>query len=546
MAKKLSQTKKFSNFTSLREAAAQPSVSDGNGGRVYKGATIIRAGLGNRRDKNYYPVTTLESAAERGMFEGLRAYADHQNSVDEEIQPERSIRDIVGIYTNTKFVREGNGGRVVGDLRVLKAHKWLSDMVDELIEVGHADKVGISINGRGQTMPGRVTLEESGEEIEVNELKQFIDLRSADVVTEAGAGGGFQQILESARGAAKGKGAMDKKQILEALAAATEAGDVAKVEELTAKLREACGCTKAAEKGGEKVEEDGADASAAEGEEVTEEASDDAAEGDEVAESEDGEDAEGEEADADESDDAEEGDALDAAVEEAVAGTDIADETDCEEAADCDDEDKDEEVTESEDMSAQKVKSAVEKLKAHADKDGAAKEAGKKLTKSDPSTGKGKGTALINGKKKTHKGRPLPLNESEKDREISRLQNKVAKLTTRNERLAEALRIRTSADRARKLLKESGIPEKLQPELLHRLVGKSEDEMKKEIRFHQRLVESVVGTVRESKTLDDFEDGDERFEKVEGAGSRVRESYGGDEGDDIVSMVTGSGLPIKK
>src|SRR5882672_7163788 len=101
----------FSRFTSLREAGASRSVED-SGGRLYKGVTIISAGLGNRRDRNYYPATTLESAVTKGMFEGIRAYADHQNSVDEEIQPERSIRDIVGIYTNTKFVKEGStGGR---------------------------------------------------------------------------------------------------------------------------------------------------------------------------------------------------------------------------------------------------------------------------------------------------------------------------------------------------------------------------------------------------------------------------------------------------
>lgn len=562
MAQKFAD-RRFSNFTSLREAGAHPSTGDGSGGRVYKGATIIRSGLGNRRDRNFYPVSTLESAAKSGMFEGLRAYADHQNSVDEEIQPERSIRDIVGLYTNTRYVSEGKSGRVVGDLRILKSHKWLSDMVDELIEVGHADKVGISINGRGHTVPSKVRLEESGEEIVVNELKQFIDLRSADVVTEAGAGGGFQQILESARGAAKERHAMDRKQIAKELAEAAEAGDLAKVEELTAKLRECSDMPKGMKKKAKKMAE--ADEAQADGEAVEEafekakadedvtdkDTEDDAA--DEADEADDAADEADDAADeADEADDAADEadvDPLDAAVEEAVAGTegvaDEADEADCAETeAGCDEGETVEEADEA-DEHAMSVKSAVAKLKANALK-GATQEAGKKLTKSDPSTGAGKGTALINSKKKTTKGRPLPLTEAD-DVKIERLQNKVAKLTNRNERLAEALRIRTSADRARKLLRESGIPQALQPELLHRLVGKSEEEMQKEIRFHKRLVETVVGAARESASLEDFSD--ETFEKVEGAGSRVRESYGGgsdEDENDIMSMVTDSGLPIKK
>ena len=53
------KTRKFSRFVSLREANTTPAVEDPNGGHVYKGVTIIKGGLGNRRDRNFYPAPVL-------------------------------------------------------------------------------------------------------------------------------------------------------------------------------------------------------------------------------------------------------------------------------------------------------------------------------------------------------------------------------------------------------------------------------------------------------------------------------------------------------
>ena len=146
-------------YTSLREAHAQPSEKTDRGS-VYKNVTLIKSGLGNRRDKNYYPAHVLESAVNDGLFEGLRAFADHPDSVSEEVQPERTVRDLVGIYENANYNPDSQS--VQADLRVLRSHKWLSETIDELLESGHGDKIGLSINGRGQTEPKRMKLEESG------------------------------------------------------------------------------------------------------------------------------------------------------------------------------------------------------------------------------------------------------------------------------------------------------------------------------------------------------------------------------------------------
>ena len=69
--------------------------------------------------------------------------------------------------------------------------------------MGQADKIGLSINGRGRTVEKRIQLEEAADPLDVNYVEDFLVLRSGDVVTEAGAGGGFQQLLESARGRGK-------------------------------------------------------------------------------------------------------------------------------------------------------------------------------------------------------------------------------------------------------------------------------------------------------------------------------------------------------
>lgn len=192
----------LSVFTTFQESASLRHESAKTGHHTFKGVTIIKAGLGNRRDKHFYPPEVLKEAVDAGLFHGLRAYLDHPTSVDQQIQPERTLRDLVGIYDNPRFV-EGNGSpRVVADLYVLPSHRWLAESIQSLRALGYGEKIGISINGRGQTVPDRMKLEEGGEPTEVFRVKKFTALPSADLVTEAGAGGGFQQLLESARGAA--------------------------------------------------------------------------------------------------------------------------------------------------------------------------------------------------------------------------------------------------------------------------------------------------------------------------------------------------------
>lgn len=496
----------LSRFTPLTESArgrAPRSQADGTGRRVYKGVTVIKAGLGNARDKNYYPVETLEAAVKSGLFNGLRAYADHQDAVSEEVQPERTIRDMVGVYENPRFLREGRtGGRVIADLHLFRSAKWLGDTVDDLIDLGQADKIGLSINGRGRTTERQLQLEEAADPINVNWVEDFMVLRSADVVTEAGAGGGFQQLLESARGSSKAKenamkGLTDEQK--KALKEAVDAGDLDKV----AALMQECGVEAPAKPGVKPTKR----AAVAEAEDAEVEESEESAE----------------EADADDTEDQ-----LDAVANEIVAEADGDEDGEDAEEADAEDAelDDDEDLEEADGRPAREARGS-----------GLKGGAGKLIS----GRSGGKHGATIKGPKDT-KGsmvKPARLNSAQKGRRYAEsgdsalLQRKLDRALAENARLSAQLRVRTTTDRARNLLRESAIPGKMQPEVLRLLVGKSENEMRNIIRYHERMIETAieesVGGV------------------VEGAGSSFRESnYGAGGGDrDITALMGEVGVPLR-
>ena len=583
----------LSRFTPLLESRdGLRSRTAPNGRSVYKGVTIIKAGLGNQRDRNYYPAETLERAVTSGRFKGLRAYADHPDSVSEEIQPERTVRDLVGIYLNPRFVREGRqGGRVVADLHLFRSAKWLSETIDDLLDLGQGDKIGLSINGRGKTVEKRLQLEEAADPLDVNWVEDFIVLRSGDVVTEAGAGGGFHQLLESARGTTKRTKeramqltAKQKKAIREAVAA----NDLTK---LGALLKE-CGCTveqavalaketdkpaKGAAKGRKTEEAEDTPAkkraaAAGAARKKGQAAADDAEADDDLEEAEDEEaadpDAELDETiediyrEADGAGDPGEDDGEDGADDEMDA--DDADEDDSVEEVDADgaDEDDDDgedvEEADEDERPARRgdgrhpLGNAADRIRqAAADRGARAREAGfpaarkgagivtrgksaRMRTKvKGPGSGK-TGVNIIGSRRKQagQKGRRFGEASNLMD-----LRTKNERLLAENARLSAQLRVRTTADRARNLLRESAIPEKMRPEILRLMVGKSENEMQRIMRYHERLISTAI----EEASYSDVSGG------VEGAGARVRESHhGGVRDDDFGALLQEAGIPTRE
>lgn len=546
---------KFSSFTALREA--HPSVPSARG-RIYKGVTLIKSGMGNKRDRNYYPPEVLKAGVNAGIFESLRAFADHPNSVDEEIQPERTIRDMCGIYENTRYDTRENA--VKADLRVLKSHKWLSDTIDELIECGHGDKIGLSINGRGQTEPARMRLEEAGnEEVEVNRLQQFIELRSVDVVTEAGAGGGFISLLESARRAretqmgikelyaalreAARKGDLKEAKAIETKIAAIETQDEAETK--SAKTKEGFMPRKRGKKMSEATEDE--DEAVAEDEDADEQVEDT----DEVAEAEDH--------------DAE----LDDATEDAKDGTDPDDLEEADEDGEDEGED-DEEPEEGDDAEPTRESDGRPGYLRYADQlrerrlppSERLSEAGR--VKIRGGTGKPTGSVTSGGGRFTkpakYPSKKSPVAKPKRMKvvrytggatreaahngpdNLAQLREHNRRLREKNARLSEALGQRASADLAKKLLRESNLPPSVRPTLVRDLIGLSAADMRAKIHQQERILDAL----RESAVAD-LSDG--QFERVEGAGSTLREArFGGGSrgnGDDLADVFEDLGIAFK-
>lgn len=184
---------------SYRHAFVEQGQDQGNGkkkNRVYL-CTIIEEGLGNSKDKNYYSAEALKSGAK--VFEGAKAYADHPDAITEKTLPERSMKDLVGWYSNcTTDVNPATGkARLQAKIHFFPSAKWLTTMIDTVLTDPTAKNLfGISINAVGRTRPQVM----NGEE--VNYVEEFQRVDSADVVTEPAARGKFEKMLESRRSVA--------------------------------------------------------------------------------------------------------------------------------------------------------------------------------------------------------------------------------------------------------------------------------------------------------------------------------------------------------
>lgn len=500
----------LTHFTSLQESGGGHlrSKPAAHGRREYRDVTIIKAGLGNSRDRNYYPPEMLEANVHK--FDGLRAYADHPSSLDEEVQPERTVRDMVGIYSKPRFVRESKGGRIVANLNLFRSASWLSNTVDDLIDLGQADKIGLSINGRGRTVEKQLQLEEAADPINVNWVEDFMVLRSADVVTEAGAGGGFPQLLESARGSSTEETAMKRLNETQqrAIKGAVDANDM---EKLTALLAE-CGIeAPVAAKGGKKKATP-----------PVQEAEDDPDEDPDAEEDVDG-DGDGDGTDAEEADDPDA--ALDAEAERIKAEADGEDLGEADEDPDADDPDAEdgEDVEE-----AGNPKGGAGKLTSGSGK--AVGGGAGKLVGGGSNGGRMGGNAVAKtakGPRFNQKGRRYAEGSAG---ELQRLKDQNSALVEKNATLSAQLRVRATTDRARNLLRESSVPEDLRPDVLRLMVGKSENEMRRVIRYHQRVIEAAVR---------------EAGGGVTDSGTRLHESHHGADGDENYSNVL-DGLPLKE
>jgi hypothetical protein len=175
------------------EQTAPPSGAKPGKGRVYL-VTIIEEGLGNSKDRNYYSGEALRTGTE--LFNGTKAYCDHPDAISEKTLPERSMRDVVGWYSDCFTDKNPDTGkiRLRGKLHFFPDAKWLTDKIDIVLTDPTAKNLfGLSINAVGKTRQSDM----NGQP--VNYVEEFQRVDSTDVVTEPAARGKFDKMLESRR-----------------------------------------------------------------------------------------------------------------------------------------------------------------------------------------------------------------------------------------------------------------------------------------------------------------------------------------------------------
>ena len=135
---------------------------------------------GDRKGSSaYYPKEVVEAGAHL-FAKGTRIYGDHPTSDEKWSRPERSYRDIIGVFESDS---EYDGKDLYANARFFTKHQ------QDIKELAEAGVIGMSIRAAGdveETADGPV-------------LKAFTSVTSVDVVATAGAGGGFDKLLESAR-----------------------------------------------------------------------------------------------------------------------------------------------------------------------------------------------------------------------------------------------------------------------------------------------------------------------------------------------------------
>lgn len=148
-----------------------------------RGARIIKAGWS--LNERYYPDDVLSASAP--IWEGVKAYADHPSKEDLRNRPERSVRDLVGVYANPQH----RNGATYSDLKVLgEARTWLWPLIQETMSTG-TPVVGLSINALGSAKKG----EAEGKKGII--VEAITHANSVDVVTTPAAGGGFTALTAS-------------------------------------------------------------------------------------------------------------------------------------------------------------------------------------------------------------------------------------------------------------------------------------------------------------------------------------------------------------
>ena len=243
----------------------ESSAKDNGIGYTKFKAILLEEGMGNMSDAMYYSREALVSAV--AVFEGKKIFADHPTDTEEEVRPERSVKDVLGHFEKVA-VEDGEDGQTLLTANVVilpdKSYEWARGLMRHAVEYSktYPDKsfIGLSINASGDAeeisiddlmergipesaIQKLLKAKENGIE-SLRIVSTITDAVSCDLVTEAGAGGKVLEMIENERNKkmatkskleiekdAKAKEAAKKLTLKKAAAALIESEDTGDTEE---------------------------------------------------------------------------------------------------------------------------------------------------------------------------------------------------------------------------------------------------------------------------------------------------------------------------
>lgn len=147
--------------------------------------TIIRPGF-NATQSRYYTPAAVTSIVE--AMRGRKMYLDHATPTEQREQPERSVKDIAAVLTETWTAPDGSGKG-----KATLIHPEFRALVEGMARAGLLPQLGASINAVGT---GEKAMLEGVETFRVTAIDAADPFRSVDWVTEPGAGG-RAELLEA-------------------------------------------------------------------------------------------------------------------------------------------------------------------------------------------------------------------------------------------------------------------------------------------------------------------------------------------------------------
>jgi len=159
------------------------SISEEKG--IYE-ITLIKEGLTSDK-RRYYPRSVLESSV--SLFEGTQAYADHPTKSEMKDRPERSIRDLIGVYDSVRLDESNGTTSIKAQLKTLDSAEWVRPLLNMATE--SANMCGASIHADGTVIPKG----SNGADL----VESINSVFSTDIVTRPNAGGAIERLIASER-----------------------------------------------------------------------------------------------------------------------------------------------------------------------------------------------------------------------------------------------------------------------------------------------------------------------------------------------------------